>query len=109
MEKTHFRLLGAAVAGLTSWFALQAKAQEEPLGNDNRCWFLSESYTAGVKIRAGSEVMICGNDGIWSEADDGAGASGCFYEHKFFGTGATVAVKDGPITACQPNGSWSSQ
>ena len=95
-----------AVATVTSLVGFVAQAQDDALVQETRCWFNSNSFTAGAAIPAGSGIMVCTDDGSWVDAAQGAVSSSCIYEDKLYGIGSVVSVKDGPVLLCNADGAW---
>ena len=50
--------------------------------------------------------MVCSDDREWVPAGEDAVSSICLYDDKLYGIGSVVAVKDGPVLQCGPEGIW---
>lgn len=96
----------SVAAVVTGLIGFAADAQDDTLVKETRCWFNSNSFTAGAAIPAGSGIMVCTDDGSWVLAAESASSSSCMYDDKLYGVGSVVPVKDGPMLQCNADGTW---
>lgn len=96
-----------SIVAMTLVCAAPVQAQEDQSGNDNRCWFGSQSFTKAAVITLGNGDLVCSETGEWLPAKGGANAN-CLYEGKFYGIGALVGVTNGKgiLLQCKADGSW---
>ena len=94
-------LIAAFLLGSGAAAAAQDAAVTEP-----QCWFASMSFSPGVTLRAGEDVMKCEPGGSWSA--NTASASGCIRDGRFYSVGAIqiVANTQDRALVCAADGTW---
>jgi hypothetical protein len=98
-----------AIGLVLGWLPIAANAQNptDQASSPNVCWMAGLAFSPGATARVSDTVMICQAGGAWFDHDQQV-AAGCFFEGKFYSTGARKEIAGIPAikAICIQNGTW---